>query len=200
MKIIASAPCRISLFGGGTDLPVFYEKHGGLVISMAINLKQHIEFDTDAPKGISPEWAIPQNGNVDFYGKFMDEFKLNRVFFVNKSDAPIQSGLGSSASAAVALVAALSRIKGQNLTKEEIAEKAWDIEVNKLGLYGGKQDQYRAVYGGFGSTRFKDYAISTVYNAFVNNDFWEERLMLFYTGETRKDPKIQERFKQLTLV
>lgn len=195
MKIIASAPTRISLFGGGTDLPIFYEKHGGLVVSMAINLYQCVEI---ANGGSKYSISMPENGSVDFYKAFFEEFNLPFGNFNIKasSDAPIQSGLGSSAAASVALVAALSRIKGQKLTRYEIAEKAWEICNNKLGLYSGKQDEYAASFGGYNKIVFnKD---GTVFVNRLEGLLNKDNLLLFDTGLRRTNPKIQENFKTLT--
>ena len=195
LKIVVSAPMRISLMGGSTDLPVFYEKHGGLVISMAINLRQKIKIDMEGYEMV-PHLKLFKNANPNFYMKFFEEFDCMPQTLKAISDTPIQSGLGSSASAAVALVASLSRLKGQNLTKKEIAEKAWDIEVNKLGLYGGKQDQYAASCGGFNAYIFSKDEVK-IAALDLNPRFWKERIILFYIGNVRKNPKIQEGLKEL---
>ena len=143
---------------------------------------------------------MPENGSVDFYKAFFEEFKLPFGNFNIKctSDAPIQSGLGSSAAAAVALVAALARIKGVKMSRGQIAEKAWEVCNNRLGLYSGKQDEYRATFGGFGAISFFEKGLVEANNWSTElAQFWLDRIMLFYTGGNRKDPKIQEGFKNL---
>ena len=196
MKIIAQAPTRISLFGGGTDLPVFYKKHGGLVISMAINLYQYIELTS----GTEHFFSMPENGSVDFYKAFFTEFDLPFDNFNIKasSDAPIQSGLGSSASAAVALVAALARVKEVKMSQRQIAEKAWEVCNKKLGLYSGKQDEYAAAFGEMSVIRFSRSGVRPrpVWKSQARE--LSENILLFYTGSNRKDAKIQEGLKNLS--
>jgi D-glycero-alpha-D-manno-heptose-7-phosphate kinase len=112
-------------------------------------------------------------------------------------DGPIESGLGSSASLAVALIGASNKLKGIKMTNEQIAELAWNIEVNELGLFGGKQDQYAAVYGGINVMEFGDKVkVAQLSPSFV--DPLLPYLTLFYTGKNRRSGKIQEAFKELS--
>jgi len=198
MKVISSAPTRLSLFGGGSDLPVFYKDHGGAIVNMAINL--HQEIDIKLLEYSANIFTGPTNSNKYFYKSFFEEMGVswNAKQIVATSDAPIQSGLGSSASAAVSLVSSLAKIKKLKMTKEEIVNKAWDIEVNKIGLYGGKQDQIAATYGGFNFIEFdKNGFTVTPFDKDVS-DFWSNRILLFFTGKVRKDTKIQEELKHLS--
>ncbi len=207
MKISTTAPLRISIFGGGSDLPIYFERHGGLCISMSINLRQHIEIEHDPTLNKTITQPV-MGGNFEFYEAIFDEFQVYKGFvFKQKVDVPIQSGLGSSASAAVAIVASLAKIKGIKMTRAEIADKAWDIEVNKLKMYGGKQDQVAAAFGGFNTIYFerkgdnwsllnKGFTVMP-FSRFVAN-YWKERILLFDTGIRRTNPKIQEELKKLT--
>ena len=203
MRIVSQAPTRISLFGGSTDLPVFYKEYGGIVISMAVNLRQIIEI-THNEKDQFGNLEIPQNANPAFYKTFLDEFGFsNREMGIKAtSDIPIQSGLGSSASAAVALVGSLVRLTNVSLPypiERWIAEKAWDIEVNRIGLYGGKQDQYAASFGGLNQFIFnKDgYVEVHAYPKFIDEKI-VPYISLFDTGIRRSKPKIQENLKLLS--
>lgn len=192
MKIISIAPTRLSLFGGATDLPVYAEKYGGICINMAINLRQRIEIG-DYTKG----HYIPLGANPKFYEAFFEEFDYKPQVMKAEFGGIIESGLGSSASAAVALIGAINKIKNLGMTRNEIAEKAWDIEVNKLGLYGGRQDQYASVWGGLNRW---DFGRTVVREGFEKETArgLSEHILLFHTGENRKDPKIQEELKTLT--
>ena len=201
MKVIAQAPTRISLFGGGTDLPVFSDKYGGMVISMAINLRQHIILDDE-----NLEWTIPFGAKKDFYMPFLEKYDIDpdKIGITSKFDSVIESGLGSSASAAVALLAAIKNYKGQTLIhSNELVEEAWDIEVNKLGLYGGKQDQCAAVYGGMNMFWFRPkLSIWPELISYIKYDSFDTfgiygHTLLFYVGENRKNPKIQYELKSL---
>ena len=195
MKIISQSPTRLSLFGGGTDLSPYAKEFGGICINLAINIRQHFTIETGNEAYEILE--MPKGANFNFYRAFLHELDCPPVNITARADGPIESGLGSSASAAVALIGAISKYKGIVLTKNEIAEKAWDIEVNKLGLYGGKQDQYATVYGGANFLVFED----KVYRYSLRRNGIEKiypYLMLFYTGQNRKSPQIQEAFKTLT--
>jgi D-glycero-alpha-D-manno-heptose-7-phosphate kinase len=197
MKVIAQAPTRISLFGGGTDLENYYKKYGGMVISMAINLRQHIEIKTDNEEIFGTKKGLPEHFSFDFYRKFAEEFKLAGTLETS-FDGIIESGLGSSASAAVALVGVIAKAKNIPMGRREIAEKAWDIEVNKLGLYGGKQDQYISAFGGLQAIYFGVNDSIYLNNlGYKQEEMIEDNLLLFYSGENRKNPKIQEELKEL---
>jgi len=190
MKIISTAPTRISIFGGGTDLPVYSEQYGGVCINMAINLRQKIELD-DSTSNIE---LLSEDSRM-FFSVFLQE--MLPIGFSHKFDAPIESGLGSSASLAVALIGAINKAKNLGMTKEEIAEKAWDIEVNKLGLYGGRQDQYASVWGRTNLWHFNKKVERIEFTREVAEEL-AKYILLFHTGENRKDPRIQEELKILT--
>ena len=182
MIIEALAPSRISLFGGGSDTSYYAENFGGLCLNMAINLRHRIV--------LGREQKLTSADNPDFFKAFTDQPILHEY------TSDIESGLGSSAALAVALVGALARQKGEKLIPDEIAEKAWDVEVNKLKLFGGKQDQYASVFGGINVMEFnKEVKVTPLSRDFA--DKIVPYLVLFHTGITRKSPKIQEGLKVL---
>jgi len=190
MKIISTAPTRLSLFGGGSDLPTYSDLFGGVCINMAINLRQRIELSD------MHIFEYPENGNPDFYNTILLEMGYSTNGLFATFDTVIESGLGSSASAAVALIGAINKAKNLGMTKPEIAEKAWDIEVNKLKLYGGRQDQYCASLGGFNLMEFTDKVRIRPITGNAENLL--KGMILFYTGKNRKSSKIQEGFKKLS--
>lgn len=201
MKIQAVAPTRLSLFGGGTDVDPYASKYGGLVINMAINLRQKTTLytDDDLYELTGPN-IIPYLGKQEFNYAILDEFgmdDMHQVKLKSEFDAILESGLGSSASAAVALIGAINKYKNLNMSLDEIAEKAWEIEVKKMGLFGGKQDQYASVYGGVNAMQFeKDTVqVTPLARGFIKPLL--PSLVLFYIGKNRKSAKIQEGFKQL---
>ena len=189
--VISQAPTRISLLGGGTDVGEYQEKYGGLVLSLAINLRQRIELYEKGFGTIS----YPKDGKKEFYKTFLDEFNLKDVDTIARFDGEITGGIGSSASAAVALIGAISRYKNLNMSRDQIAERAWDIEVNNLGLFGGKQDQYAAVYGGLNAMEFKNKVTVTPLTAELVAPILPY-MMLFHTPN-RKSSKIQEGLKKI---
>ena len=179
MRIISSAPCRIGLFGGGTDTNPYAEKYGGVVINIAINLRQKVILG-DGSK-------LLEYDNPDFFKAFT--FLPVKHEFEND----IESGLGTSAALAVSLVGA-SRT---GLSRSEIAEKAWKIEVSKLGLFGGKQDQYASVFGGMNLWKFSN-VVKRIGIAKEKAEKLKKYILLFSTGITRPNPKLQENLKVLT--
>jgi len=203
MILCSQAPSRLSLFGGGTDIMPYADKHGGLVINMAINLRQKMKMYTDddtfkyAYKNI-----FPPRANPDFYYKIFKEFEGvdggRNTKLECKYDGLLESGLGSSASAAVALVGAINKCNNLGMNLHQIAEKAWDIEVNKIGLYGGKQDQYAAAFGGVNVIEFKKprVDITPLARGFIEPLL--SSLLLFYLGTNRESSTIQEGFKYLS--
>lgn len=188
MKIVSQAPLRISLFGGGSDIDPYASQFGGICLNFAINIYQKIT--------LHKLERLTKEDNPKFFQAFRDAFNYTGGI-VHEYDNGIESGLGSSASLAVALVAGLSRFKGENLSQEEIAQKAWDIEVNKIGLFGGKQDQLVATHGGVNVMEIgKEILVIPLDEKFINPIL--PSLVLFNSGIKRRSSKIQEAMKDLT--
>jgi D-glycero-alpha-D-manno-heptose-7-phosphate kinase len=188
--IEALAPTRISFLGGGTDVEPYASKYGGLVLSLAINIRQKIVLDTG--KSIT----FPPEGSLKFYKTFLDSYKVKgslKAYF----DGEITGGIGSSASAAVALVGGLNRLNDIRMTRDQIAETAWSIETNELGMFGGKQDQYAAVYGGLNAIQFTGSKVTITPLSLDLIKGLLDHLMLFHTPN-RKSTKIQDGLKELT--
>jgi len=202
MKIISRTPTRLSLAGGGTDIPSYYEKNGGLVLSMAINIYQQIVMYSDEHIYESKGHRFPLKANPEFYYKILDEYKINNGLHLTKLqcdfDGYIESGIGSSASAAVALLGAINKRLDLKMSLTDIAETAWKLENKKLGLFGGKQDQYAATFGGVNLFEFKKDSITTTQ---LGPTFIERVLpsiVLFHCGFNRKKTNIQEGFKSIS--
>lgn len=192
MKILSYAPARISLFGGGTDLPEYYLNYGGAVISFAINLRQKLLFLSGSDIFSNPFSTSPDN---PFFYKILEEFKLGSMHhaaFVSTFDGVVGAGLGSSASAAVGILGAINKLKSLGLTRSQIAQGAWELENKVIGWYGGKQDQYASVHGGFNHISF---GVDVEVNPIARHKGEEllSYLTLFYVGGTRKSHEIQMR-------
>jgi D-glycero-alpha-D-manno-heptose-7-phosphate kinase len=199
MKILASAPARISLIGGGTDLAGYADQFGGSVLSMAINLKSRVELFTG--DDMWNEYNVfPQSCSPGLCYKIREEYGLNSMHHsVVKSsfDGRIGAGLGSSGSFAVALIAALERLSDRTFDRNDVAEKAYQIEVNKLKKMGGRQDQFAAAFGGLNIINFNTQ--TTVTPLFGNLGEWlHQYMILFYLGGERKSEDLQNEFKELT--
>lgn len=168
--VISQTPVRISLSGGGTDFPDFYEKHEGLVISTAIDKYIYViikpRFDTEISVNYRSVAEHVKNIN-EISHNFIREAALmtgmtNGFDIITLSDVPTEgSGLGSSSSLIVGLLNAMSAYKGVHLSAEELARMACELEINILNKPIGEQDQYIAAYGGFRSFNFKSSGIET---------------------------------------
>jgi D-glycero-alpha-D-manno-heptose-7-phosphate kinase len=202
VKILSTAPARISLFGSGTDVPAYADVYRGIVLSMAINLRQHLTmFSGDDLHEVNGANTFPYRANPDFYYKILDEYKINDMHhtkLVSEFDGLLEAGLGSSASAAVALLGAINKRLDLRLSRDEIAQKAWELETGKLGLFGGKQDQWAATYGGVNVFQFDKEGVTTLA---LDRTFIEPILpyfVLLFTGYHRESSKIQEGLKELS--
>src|SRR3990167_11146376 len=161
MAIIkAIAPCRISFIGGGSDTEPFASTFGGATVSLAINIRQTFTlFTGDEMWQHRGEHVVPYDCNLDFVYAFRKRFGVDGMHhnkFKSESDGGIRGGIGSSAAISVAIVGALAKSQGKTMSRSEIANLAWDIEVNDLGLFGGRQDQYSATFGGLNLFEFTD--------------------------------------------
>ena len=160
--IFSKAPLRLSIGGGGTDLPSYYQKKNGFLISAAINKYIYITVGQTFNKKFLLKYSNfeeVKNINKIKHPLFRETLKdLDIKIPVNISshaDIPSGSGLGSSGCFTVALIRALSEIKGLKMSKKEIAERACKIEIKKLNEPVGKQDQYSSAFGGLRSYQFK---------------------------------------------
>lgn len=200
MILTSQAPVRISLFGGSTDIEPYASRFGGMTLSIAINLRQKVTMYSDNDIFNLVDNIFPYDSNPDlFYTIFkkygIDGGHLTRVR--SEFDGVIGAGIGSSASACVALLGAINERLQLGFTKHEIAKRAWEIEVNDMGWFGGRQDQYASVYGGCNLFTFgKDDHIFPLPKK--TTEKLCQRLMLFYTGGSRKSRDIQKGFQKLT--
>ena len=193
--IITKTPFRVSFCGGGSDLPEFYLKYGGCVLSTSINKYMYISIH---PYFNSHETVLKYSKTeiVDDIGKIehtifncvLNEMKVDGVEITSTADIPAGAGLGSSSAFTVGLLHTLSCYKGKYHSKANLAEKACDIEINKLGNPIGKQDQYAAALGGLNYISFnRDGSVSyePVMAGAETIKNLQRNLMMFYLGSTR---------------
>lgn len=194
--ILTKAPLRISFFGGGTDLPSFYRKHGGAVLSVAIDKYMYIAINKTQHEYIRLSYSeIEQvHNHMDLKHSlvrnaiehYSDNYKTG-LEIASFADVPtVGTGLGSSSTFSVALIKALSDLNAKSFTflRHKIAEFACDLEIEKCGSPIGKQDQYAAAFGGMNHFRFNPTGTVSVTPISVLPDL-NENLLLFYTGRTR---------------
>src|SRR3989344_7030513 len=159
--IFVRAPFRIPLGGGGTDLPSYYSKFGGALISAAINRYMFITINRPiVDKLIRVKYTqteIVDNVKEIKHDLVREALRLTKIkdsIEINSvADLPAGVGMGSSGSYTVALLKALHTLKREHISDQSLAEEACKIEIGKLKRFVGKQDQYIAAFGGI--TKFK---------------------------------------------
>jgi D-glycero-alpha-D-manno-heptose-7-phosphate kinase len=194
--IISRSPLRISLGGGGTDLPSYYQDHEGFLVAAAIDkyvyLTLHETFVQDIIIKYSQMERVPSADKIEHpiirEALKMLEIKETNLELTSMADIPAGTGLGSSGSFTTALLKTLHAYKKDLIHPEELAEQACHIELDLLKDPIGKQDQYIAAYGGLTCFTFhKDGKVhaeplkvstETLYNL-------EDNLLLFFTGYSR---------------
>src|ERR671930_1691979 len=161
--IIARSPLRISLGGGGTDLPSYYERHGGFLIAAAIDkyvyITVHDNFSDDLIVKYSRLERVPTAEQVE-HPIFREALGLlgldgRSMEISSMADIPAGTGLGSSGSFTTALLKALHAYKKNLIHPRELAEQACHVEIDLLKEEIGKQDQYIAAYGGITCFEFR---------------------------------------------
>ncbi|MEN6457554.1 MAG: GHMP kinase [Thermoguttaceae bacterium] len=194
--IISRTPLRISLMGGGSDLPAFYDQEPGCVVSTAINKYIYITVNRKFDRHIRASYSVTEN--VERLGELKHELireslRLTGVHegieITSISDIPSSgTGMGSSSSYTVGLLNALHAYVGRHAGAERLASEACQIEIDVCRKPIGKQDQYIAAYGGFQCIRFNPDGSVFVDPIICMPETREElqrRLLLFYTGITR---------------
>ena len=141
-EVIARAPTRIDLGGGWTDVPPYCDREGGFVCNIAITLYSHA---TISATGDQPESGSADNGLVP---AALRRSGVAGVRAMLRNEFPLGAGLGGSSAASAALLAALRTWRGQPIDRVDIAEEGRRIEVEELGVAGGRQDHYAATHGG----------------------------------------------------
>jgi len=194
--IIARSPLRISLGGGGTDVPSYYQEHEGFLLAAAIDRYVYVTVMRPFTEGIFLKYSeIEQVSKVEdvkhpIIREVLTELKLKtpQVEITTLADIPSGTGLGSSGSFTTALIKALYAHYRKNIHPQQLAELACLIEIERLGEPIGKQDQYIAAYGGISEFTFhKDGSVSSApLNLSVQtvHDL-EDNLVLFFTGISR---------------
>ncbi len=199
--IITRSPLRITLGGGGTDLPSYYREHGGFLIAAAIDKYVYVTVMRPFTPGIYLKYSKLEHVETadDVHHPIIREaikllgFRTPQVEITTLADIPAGTGLGSSGSFTTALLKALYAHRRRLLHPSELAELACEIEIERLKEPIGKQDQYIAAYGGLTCFTFhKDgkveaeplkLPIDAIFNL-------EDNLLLFFTGFSRSASSI----------
>lgn len=194
--IVVRSPLRISLGGGGTDLPSYYQEHGGFLIAAAIDKYVYITLHQAFAEEIIVKYSrLERVNHVDHIEHPIVREALKyiaaqttRLEITSMADIPAGTGLGSSGSFTTALIKALHTLQKNPIHPCELAEQACHIEINLLREPIGKQDQYIAAYGGITCFNFSPNHQVTVSPLNIGQDTLynlEDNLLLFFTGYSR---------------
>ena len=206
--IVTRTPFRISLCGGGSDLPAFYEKNGGCVISTTINkymyITSHPSFDKKTTTlRYSKVESVSDVKNIEhkYFKQCLLDEKLKGIEITSIADVPQGTGLGSSSSFTVGLLNNLKCYKREYISKGELAEMACELEINKLGNPIGKQDQYAAAYGGLNFYQFNKDGSVDVEPVLLEHDKYKQLeknlIMLYVGGEHSASEILKEQSKNM---
>ena len=212
--LIARAPVRISFAGGGTDIPAYYQQYGGLVISTSINKYFYVLINdlgigdsqiisADYQSVFSVEEGELSNdliwdGDLALPKAIMAQFgaRSGENIFIS-CEVPPGTGLGSSSAAAVGLITGLAQQRNLKMDKMQIADMACRIELERLQMPIGKQDQYASALGGLNQLEFSLEGVraTPVKMEEDSRKALQAHLMLFFTGVSRKSTTILQEQK-----
>jgi D-glycero-alpha-D-manno-heptose-7-phosphate kinase len=197
---ITRTPMRISIGGGGTDLPSYYKEFGGFVISAAINKYTYVSANRSFTPGYILKYSqieTAKNRSEIHHRLIREVFEMfdiqSPIEVVSVADIPSGTGLGSSGAFLVGLIHVLHAYKRHPVNPETLAQEAIEIEMNRLKEPVGKQDQYIAAYGGL---LCQDYLqddsvhVSNLKMSESSIQDFRNSLMLFYIGTTRDSSSI----------
>jgi D-glycero-alpha-D-manno-heptose-7-phosphate kinase len=194
--IITRSPLRITLGGGGTDLPSYYREHAGFLIAATIDRYVYVTVMRPFVPGIFLKYSKlehvervdeVQHAIIREALKILD-FRTPQIEITTLADIPAGTGLGSSGSFTTALLRALYAHRRLLLHPSELAQMACEIEINRLGEPIGKQDQYIAAYGGITCFHFHSDESVGAFPLRISMDTifdLEDNLLLFFTGFSR---------------
>lgn len=193
--IISRTPLRISFAGGGSDISDYYQNFGGSVLSVSINKYVYLSLhDFFYKKMFFLKYS--QNELVEnitdikhkIIKEVFTEFGINGVDFNSSADIPSGTGLGSSSAFTVGLINLCNAYSSKFATKEQIAQLACSIEIERLKEPIGKQDQYACTYGGLNYIKFNQDESVMVEKIFLPRSkmvYLNNNLLLFFTGKIR---------------
>lgn len=190
--IITRAPFRVSFCGGGSDLPSFYEKYGGCVISTTIRKYMYVSMHNYFHKDrISLKYSkteeVKRYEDIKhkYFRQCLSDFNISGVEITSMADIPAGTGLGSSSSFTVALLQLLHTYSGKYIDKYKLAKDACEVEIEKLGEPIGKQDQFAASFGGLRFYEFLPTGFVNVEPIVMSSESYyklEKNILMFYIG------------------
>lgn len=190
--IITRAPFRVSFCGGGSDLPSFYERYGGCVLSTTIRKYMYLTIHNYFHKDqivlkYSRTETVSDYASIEhkYFKQCLSDFGIMGVEISSMADIPSGTGLGSSSSFTVALLHLLHTYKGEFVSKYKLAKDACEVEIDKLGEPIGKQDQFAAAFGGLNFYEFQPSGFVNVEPIIMAPQSYkqlEDNILMFYLG------------------
>ncbi len=195
--IISRAPLRLPLGGGGVDLPEYYSKRGAFWLSGAINRHIYIIFHSRSIySGVKLKYSkVEEVENISqiehpIFRTVLQKYGIrSNVEITSIADVAAGTGLGSSSTFTVALLNAIHSHNKKSVSLHDLAEEAFDIEVNQLNLGAGKQDMYSATLGdirAYTADKKGNVSVERLNLDAETTQQVEQNLLLFFTGKTRK--------------
>ncbi len=207
--ILTKTPFRMSFFGGGTDMPEFFNEYGGSVISTTFDKYVYVTvrhlprfFDYSTELVYSKTERVNNIDDIQhpMVRNAMKMLDMHELHIAYDADLPARTGLGTSSTFAVGLLNAFYALKGQFRSKQDLASDAIYLERTLCDEAGGWQDQIAASFGGLNRIDFKNnsYTVNPIIIDEMRKQQLDDNLMLFFTGFTRLSADIQKATK-LTL-
>lgn len=204
--IISQTPFRVSLFGGGTDFPEWFEHESGAVVSGAINKFAYLSLRELPPffdhriravysriEAVASAEHLTHPAVREILGHYLPGEGLEVVY---QGDLPAQSGVGTSSAFTVGLLAAVKALKGHVPTREELAREAIWVEQELLAEKVGVQDQIASAYGGLNLITFgpgkQDFSVQSIPNSDSLAKTLESCLVLIFSGKQRLSSEVQK--------
>ena len=200
--IITKTPFRMSFFGGGTDMPSFFNEHGGSVISTTfdkfcyVNVRHMPPFHPYISELVHNRFERVnsiEEINHPLIRECMRLHDIHEIRLTYEGDLPARTGLGTSSTFAVGMLNAFCALKGRMMSKRQLAQEAIHVERDILQEHGGWQDQVAAAYGGLNRIDFRDgdFSVRPIIISLERKKELDENLLLFYTGIQRFSSEIQ---------
>lgn len=201
--IITKTPFRMSFFGGGTDMPMFFREYGGAVLSTTFDKYCYVTvrhlppfFDYHTELSYAKTERVVRTEDIQHPAireamRMLDMYDLRLTY---EADLPARTGLGTSSSFAVGMLNAFYALKGKYADKKKLADEAIYLERVLCQEAGGWQDQIAASFGGLNRINFRDdgYEVLPVIISPEKKRLLNENLMLYFTGFTRFSSEIQQ--------
>lgn len=207
--IITKTPFRMSFFGGGTDIPSYFNKQGkrGAVISTTFNKYVYVTvrhlprfFDYTTELDYSKQERVNNVDDIEhpMIRNAMKYLNMHELHIAYDADLPARTGLGTSSTFAVGLLNSFYALKNKFVSRDQLSKDAIYVERVLCGEAGGWQDQVAVAFGGFNRIDFNDdeYRVTPILISQERRELLENNLMLFFTGFTRFSAEIQEKAKE----